>query len=134
LARTTATLVGGIIEVDENITDLSPFLTAANELVTEVCVPAGYTDARLELIERYLAGHFYAMRDSQITAEAAGPVSTTYQGKVGLFLQNSLQGQSALALDTAGGLARLSKQLELGTRRRTVTGFWLGTKPCDTGA
>jgi hypothetical protein len=136
VARTTAAAVKGLIDVDdENIPDITPFIDAANELVTEVCVPAGYTDGRLELIERYLAAHFYAVRDpaASPSSETAGPVGATYRWNVGLFLQGTKEGQQALTLDTAGGLARLSKQLENGTRRRTVSATWLGTTPNPCG-
>jgi hypothetical protein len=127
--RTTAAAVKLIIEVDEDISaDLVPFIEFANELVTEVCAPVGYTAGRLEMIERCLAAHFYAVRDPRAGSETAGTVATTYKFNVGLMLQGTKEGQQALMLDTAGGLARLSKQMEKGTRVAPgVT--WLGSPP-----
>jgi hypothetical protein len=133
MARTDADLVATIIEVDEDI-DLDAFITTANELVTEVCTgdkgptPA-YTDVRLELIERWLAAHAYAIREMIPASERAGPVATAYQYEVGLHLSNTMYGQQALTLDTNGGLASLSKSTEEG-KLRTAGVIWLGTEPC----
>jgi hypothetical protein len=124
--RTTAALVKGIIEVDEDsIPDLDPFILTANELVTECCGSAGYTATRLELIERWLAAHFVAIRDPRLASEQAG-VSARYQHKVGLILQVTTYGQQAMTLDTAGGLAALSKRAEEG-KTKSVGITWLGT-------
>lgn len=120
MPRTTMELVEEIIEVDETITSLDPFILMASELVTEVCVPAGYGDERLELIERWLAAHFYCSRDPRLSYEVAGAVAGTYQYKNGLFLANTSYGQMALALDTKGGLALLSKNMEEGRKKTTV--------------
>lgn len=129
--RTTDELVAGIIEVNVSI-PLTPFIFPANELVTEVCVPAAYTDERLELIERFLAAHFYTLRDPRTTDEKAGSVSATYQSKVDLFLSTSHYGQTAMVLDTAGGLAKLNAlqkdpSVDASTTR-TSSVVWLGTE------
>ena len=125
MARTTAEEVAGVVEVDETIS-LTPFITIANELVTELCTDSDYTDVRLELIERWLAAHFYLIRDQAVAQEQAGPVQVQYQFKIGMFLTQTKQGQTALALDTAGNLAALSKRMEDGEPGRI--GFtWLGT-------
>lgn len=124
--RTTANDVKAIIEVDSAaIPDLTPFITAANELVTEVCVPLGYTAARLAMIETWLAAHFYAIRDPRYASESAG-VSASYQHQVGLNLAVTTYGQQAMLLDTMGGLASLSKRAERGVKKR-VGVTWLGT-------
>jgi len=120
--RTTSGAVEGIIEVDVTIS-LEPFMLVANELVTEVCSDAGYSDERLELIERWLAAHFYTNRDPRPVNERAGPVSVTYQSAVALNLNTSHYGQTAMMLDTAGGLAALSKQKP----KRIASVTWLGT-------
>jgi len=126
MARTTSILVAGIIEVDPNIS-LDPFILPANELVTEICVPAGYSAERLELIERYLSAHFYTLIDPRATNEKAGPVSAAYQSKVDLMLFTSHYGQMACALDTAGGLAELNKDTTSGIGTRIAKVFWAGT-------
>ena len=127
MARTTAALVRGIIETDDvTIPDLDPFIDTSNTLVTECCAGvAAYDAARLELIERWLAAHFYAIRDNRRSNEQAD-VSQAFQYKLGLILQVTMYGQQALMLDTAGGLAALSKKMEKGVA--TNAGLtWLGT-------
>lgn len=123
--RTTSQLVAGIIEVDISI-PLDPFIAVASELVTELCTDSdtGYSDERLELIERWLSAHFYTNRDPRPTREEAGPVSASYQSKVALNLASSHYGQTAMMLDTAGGLSELSRDLQ----KRTLTVSWLGTE------
>ena len=89
MARTNATNVKSIIEVDASIivsdSDLDPFISTANELVTEMCTgtvngpKTAYTATRLELIERWLSAHFYAVRDPRVKNEKAGSVGVAYQ-------------------------------------------------------
>lgn len=120
--RTTSELVAGIIEVDSTI-PLEPFITTASELVTELCSDKGYTEERMELIERWLSAHFYTNRDPRPTREEAGPVSASYQSKVSLNLATSHYGQTAMMLDTAKGLSDLNKDL----RNFDLSVTWLGT-------
>lgn len=128
MARTTSEQVAKVLEVDADI-DLTVFIDSANELVSEVCVDSGYTDVRLELIERWLAAHFYSQREHLVSHEQVGPVQQSYQLKVGLFLQNTPYGQHALMLDTAGNLAALSKQMEQGNKKFTPEITHLGESP-----
>ena len=123
--RTTAADVATLVEVDAAI-DLDAFILTSNELVTELCTDSDYTDTRLELIERWLAAHFYAVRDRQAASERAGSVGQTFMYKVGLNLALTVYGQQAMILDTAGDLAALNKKTEEG-KRRTVGVTWLGT-------
>ncbi len=134
MPRTTPTLVSEIIEVD-SVIGLTPFIAAANVLVTRVCASATKTDGSayyveddLTLIETWLAAHFYCMRDTRVASESAGPVSASYQHQVGLILKASMYGQQAMLLDSAGGLAALSKQMENGTATRVGVLFVGGSK------
>lgn len=134
MARTTADNVRAIIEVDSTVivvdADLDPFIEIANELVTEQCVTNGpstaYSSTRLELIERWLAAHFYTNRDPRPVNEEAGPVGVTYQSKVDLGFDTSHYGQTAMRLDTNGKLAALNDQTKKGGKI-TATAVWLGT-------
>jgi hypothetical protein len=137
--RTTSAAVGLIIEVDDTI-DLTPFIEVANALVTEFCATATrtvngvtslyYDDTRLELIERWLSAHFYAVRDPRAHWEAAGPVSERLESLVGMFLKSSKYGQHAMFLDTAGGLAEWDRTMEKGPIKRKVSATWLGIDTC----
>jgi hypothetical protein len=125
MARTTSEAVALIIEVDENIS-LTSFIEAANALVTEVCsAVTSYDTTRLELIERWLSAHFYAIRDSRPTNERAGSVGASYQSKVDLGFDVTHYGQMAMRLDTAGGLAQLNAESKLGGAR-TASVTWVG--------
>ncbi len=132
MARTTADAVDDIVEVDSAI-DLTPFITVANELVTECCASAvpAYTDTRLELIERYLAAHFYVIRDPRASSESAGVSKSYLNPNVGMAIHGTKEGQQALLLDTAGGLAALSKRTEAGGSK-SIGVTWLGTADSDT--
>ena len=130
MARTNATNVKAIIEVDSTIivsdSDLDPFINTANELVTELCTGSNgpstaYTSTRLELIERWLAAHFYAVRDPRVKSERAGAVGVNYQEKVDLNLSLTPYGQQAMMLDTNGALTRLNKGKGVG-----ISILWLG--------
>jgi len=121
--RTTYAEVALIIEVDSTISsDLAPFIEVANNLVTQVCTDSDYSDATLELIERWLSAHFYAIRDLRRDSEKAGAVSRKFQYKVGLNLQVTVYGQQAMIVDTAGNLLAVSEG-----KRRTPRINWLGT-------
>lgn len=119
MARTTSVLVGGIIELDPAI-DLAPFILAATTMIDDIADDSGHSSDRLQLIETWLAAHFYAMRDPRQTSEKAGPVAASYQSKVDLHLRLTHYGQMAMSLDSSGLLAAMSN----GTRGSVV---WLGT-------
>jgi len=121
----TADKVEEIVEVDPSIS-LDIFIEAAHSLVTRECSDSGYDDETLELIEAYLAAHFYKLRDQSVASEKAGSVAVSYQYKIGMFLAETKEGQMAMILDTAGNLAALSKRTEEG-ESATVSMGWLGT-------
>lgn len=124
MARATDSDVEGVVEVDDDIT-LTPFITIANELVTELCTDSDYSATRLTLIETWLAAHFYLMRDQLVGTERAGPVQVTYSTKIGLGLKQTKHGQTAMLLDTAGNLAQHDKRIEEG-EAATVSFSWMG--------
>lgn len=125
--RTTADEVKKLVEVDTTISsDLLPFITSASILVDKVCatklaadgVSNFYDAAELELIERWLAAHFYTIRDNRIASEGVKSLTASYQFSIGKGLSSSMQGQTAMMLDRAGGLASLSKSMEEGRGRK----------------
>lgn len=124
MARTTSALIGGIIEVDEDIV-LTPFIETANAFVTEHCSEDDYDAVRLELIERWLAAHFYTVRDMRAESEKAGSTMEKKQSKVDLGFDTSHYGQIAMRLDTRGGLSRLNEQAKRGGGV-SVGAAWLG--------
>ena len=127
--RTTSVAVGGIIEVDSNIS-LTPFIEVANALVTECCSTDDYDATRLELIERWLSAHFYAIRDPRTTQESVGRgIAERFQSQVDLGFDVTHYGQMAMRLDTQGGLSSLNERIKNGGGS-TAGVSWLGT-PTD---
>ena len=127
--RTTSAEVQEIVDVESGV-DLEPFIIAANELVTECCAGQDYSDTRLAEIERWLAAHFYCIRDARAVSERAGSVGQTLQSKVDLGFDVTHYGQMAMRLDTEGGLAALNERIKTG-KRTGVSVTWLGTENPD---
>ncbi len=127
MARTTLDLVEGIIEVDSSIS-LTPFINAANTIVTRCCtdLDEDYTDDELQQIETWLSAHFYTNRDMRASEERAGTVSARYQSKVDLGFKTSHYGQHAMLLDYHGGLAELDKQIQNGGGKPAPLVTYLG--------
>lgn len=125
--RTNETLVAGIVEWDSvAVPDLSPFIDIANQLVDEICVPLGYSEARLLSIETWLAAHFYAVRDPRTTYEMVRSIAQNYESKVDLGLNLTRFGQQAMLLDTKGGLRSLDQG-----KTKVIQFKWLGKKECE---
>ena len=137
MPRTTEELVGLCIELDDTV-DAEFAIEAANALVTEICAPVAltnpaYDDVRLELIERWLAAHFYAVRESRLRQENISRLQDQYQSRVDIGFDVTHYGQQAMRLDTAGGLADLNNRTKTaGTKptfpRRRIGLTYLGTQ------
>lgn len=130
--RTSDAQVRSILDVDSAGDNLVPYITVASDLVDEQCVDSGYDDTRLEMIERYLSAHFYAINKRRTLQQGvAQAVNQTFDRvEVDLYLYNTVFGQHAMALDTAGNLAGLINSLmdvkkPLGPPKKKVR--WLGS-------
>lgn len=136
--RTTADLVGGIVEVDEG-DDLTPYIASASRLVDRCCLfgsdgvtALDYTTDDLEMIERWLAAHFYSVFNPRNSAETIGPSQQQFEGRTDLRLNFTRYGQQAMLLDIHGGLAALNNGLgKVEKKFPSVTGrkprvTWLG--------
>lgn len=132
MARTDAELLGSLIEIDPTISP-QVFIDTASIMVDECCLGVGYTETRLELIERWLAAHLYALREQVPASENAGDVAVSYQYKVDLHLNQTKYGQQAMLLDTEGGLATLNQRVSKG-KPPPASITWLGTPPKRRGA
>lgn len=136
--RTTPALVEGIIDVQAG-TDLTPFIATANMLVTAICTypnsttPNPYTDgfagSQMELIERWLSAHFYAIFDAQLTTAKAGTAGVGFQYKIDYGLKLTMWGQTAIMLDYLGGLAAWDNTAQI-KRIIKVGIFWMGSRWC----
>lgn len=130
MARTTSAAVQGVLGDDyDGSTSLTPFIDTATAMVDRVATCATsrdrtLTSAELELIERWLAGHLYAMSDQPYQSKTTGRASATFQGRTGMYLEATKYGQTAVNVDYSGCLASISK-------RRVARGVWLGKAPSE---
>lgn len=127
--RTTADAVAKIIQVDASVTDISMFIETANNLVTRLLgTNADLDSAALELIERWLSAHFYAVFDPRVSSESVSGVSASYQHSVSLGLAVTTYGQQAMMLDTTGTLAAYNAKATGKTKGAVKPQlFWAGT-------
>ena len=111
--------------------DLTPFIDTASALVDDVAECATnkgkpLTSGRLELLERWLAAHFYQQSDQGYTQRATLRASGTFQGDTGMYLESTKYGQTARNLDSSGCLNAIAN----GTRK-VAGGFWAGKPPSE---
>lgn len=104
MARITQTELEVIIS-NPSSADLTPFITAANDLVTDRLGSEGMSSTRLKSIELFLAAHFATVLLRRTGVEEIGEARIEYQpGKLGVFLRSTDYGQAAMSLDTSGKL------------------------------
>ena len=129
--RTTAINVRKIVKVPTSVSSLTPFIETASLLVDTHCAASGYSDALLEMIERWLAAHFLVIYLRLRASEKAGSVSASYEtGTLSTGLKATMQGQQALIFDSKGGLAKLQTQQENGTTAIFAAHLWEDPSPC----
>jgi hypothetical protein len=98
--------------IDTDLTNLMPFIKAANLIVDNVLASdSNMAAGQLEQIELWLAAHFIAVRDPVARSEAIGETRIEYwlgtvDGATGLKM--TPYGQMACALDTSGKLTSVS--------------------------
>ncbi len=131
--RPTATAVQGILNNNyDQSTDLAPFIESAASLYDSVigvtAAGAAYTDAKAEIIQRWLSAHFYSITDAIANSDSVGGISSSIQQNLDKGLEQTVYGQMAIRLDTSNALADSNRIDD----RRTVTVFWAGRKPCPT--
>jgi hypothetical protein len=139
---------------ETSISNLMPFIAAAEQVINRVCAgasdlteddeegvqpfapayqvapsnisPVVYTAKELAVIETWLAAHFCAIRDPLYTSQSLGPASGAMLRTGGMNLAQTPYGQQAMFLDINGGLAWLDKHISQG--QRTKVGItYLGT-------
>lgn len=116
--------------------DLTPYIDTASSIVTDHCTASGYSNEKLELIERWLGAHFYALDDPRVVQEgiATGPHQQFEFFKTDLGLDNTKYGQTAKRLDPAGNLAAFENALKevkigLSPAGGGASTRWVGRRP-----
>ena len=113
MPRTDLTKVKAIVEVPTNLLDgtITAFIGDASLIVDEELAGKGMTDARLELIERYLTAHFVTVLTERggLTSQEVDDAVDTYGGpKQGQGFNMTRYGQQAIAFDSSGRLKAMA--------------------------
>ena len=121
MARTTEQALRALFPAtDKPEYPVQHYIDDASILVTEILGASGFSDARLEMIERYLAAHYYLLgtQEGGIFEDEMGDskVKTGSTFTLGQGLRLTRWGQQVLSLDTTGGFA----QLEGGTKKTAL--------------
>ena len=105
-----------LIETALDDATLQVFANDSHVIVSET-IPssAGVSEGRLEIIEKYLAAHFTALRDPRLTSEHVGPATSSYEGQSGLYLAHTRYGQQVMVLDPTGSFAAMDQGASTGT-------------------
>ncbi len=112
-----------------NCPSLKRFVYAANVVVTRVktCAIAKGLDLstdELREIETWLAAHFFKMSDRQYSSRSTLDASGQFGGQVGMGIEATTYGQTALTIDYSGCLTAINK-------RQFASATWLGKAPSE---
>lgn len=130
MARTTSDAVIKVLVNDyDGVTDLTTYIDTASLIVDDISICAAakgqpLSDAKKEMIERWLSAHFYGQSDKPLIAKSTADSSATFAGKTDMYLESTLYGQTAARLDPSGCLAAIA-----GHPRKTANMFWAGKNP-----
>lgn len=128
MARTTSTLVQGLLKTDyDGSSDLTPYIDTASSVMDDVVVCAArkgktLSNAKLEIVERWLSAHFYCVMDGKYTSKSTSGASGSFQGSSKEGFESTTYGQQATRLDPSGCLANIQDT-------QVATGLWLGKPP-----
>lgn len=132
MSRTVPSAVQAILGPNydtRNNPSLTPFIDAASAMVDDVVDCAAeegttLTAAKLELIERWLAAHFYHCSDPTYSSRSTEGASGSFMGQGTQGIEGSRYGQMALRLDPSGCL----RATEKGSNGQFI---WLGKPPSE---
>lgn len=141
-ARTDPAHVQAILVKDYdavNQVDLTPYIATASAVVDRVVsdaqtkknitlsdgphlVAGDSIGTEAELIERWLAAHFYAVSDKPYTQKSTDKASASFNGQTAQGFEATLYGQMAMRVDWSQCLRNLDQQ-------QRARGVWLGKPP-----
>jgi hypothetical protein len=108
--RTNPSDVKAIINTSLTESQVTPYISDANAMVNSVLADEGLSDSLLTTIEKWLAAHFIAITKSrQPQYKKIGDGAESYP-KLGMNMQTTTYGQTAIAFDTSGKLANIGKK------------------------
>jgi ATP phosphoribosyltransferase len=129
MARTSSILVQGVLAAGGDYngsTDLTPYIDAASIIVSRIATCAtnrgiSLSTEELEIIERWLAAHAYAMSDQPYLEKETERARGKFQGQTKMHFEATKYGQMAMDLDYSGCLSVLNS-------RKFVRVDWLGKR------
>lgn len=128
MSRTDVIKVAGILAGNwDGTTGLQPFIDAAGNLVDDIVTydeDGVMSAAKLEIVERYVAAHFYACQDPMYRGRNTGKAGGQFHGDSGLSLDFTPYGQTAQDLDVSG-------YLRANQKGGIVSAAWLGRPPSE---
>lgn len=132
MARTNAALVRAILLSDydsDTEPSLDAFIATATAMVDRVVACAilrnkTLTSEEEELIERWLAAHFYAQTDKPYSSKSTERAAGSFHGQTKMYLESTLYGQTAVRVDPSGCLSSIASG-----DRKVAGGFWMGKRP-----
>jgi hypothetical protein len=135
--RTTPDAVRAVLQKDYNAKErpsLNRQIQTASVVVSRVVTCAAakgvtLTAEETELIECWLAAHFYAVSDRPYKSRSTLQASGSMDGNTDMSFDATLYGQQAKALDYSGCLALI--QLAAQGKAQTADGFWAGKEKAD---
>jgi hypothetical protein len=100
--------------ITTNMTDseINGCINIAYFLSIEVGKSSAVSDDLLAEIEKYLAAHFITVSEGQPKSQSIQGVSVSFMGKDGSGLKGSRYGQTAIALDLSGYLAKRAEGIK----------------------
>ena len=127
MSRTSSTAVESIIDGTPEKT-LTPFIDAANLMVTNLCsADTDYSANDLEMIERYLAAHFYQITIVPADSADTGNASESKRSKIDMGLNLTHFGQMAMRFDYNHHLMDNEISLQKGLSAAAISLTWLGS-------
>lgn len=112
MTRTTDHAVAKIIETDVG-DDLLPFIEAASIIVDRIAgLSLPPSNLELELVERWLAAHYYGVYKQRAASEGAGSVNESKQYWLGYGFQTTMHGTQAMTLDSTGTLSAINATIK----------------------
>jgi hypothetical protein len=130
MSRTSPTAVQNILGTEYDVTNrpsLNGFIDTASADVDDVLandVQGLMTPNRLELIERWLAAHYYQISDPGYKSRTTAGASGSFNGETTMVFMSTRYGQQACAIDSTGWLAKRSDEVTKGSRR--MVQFFVG--------
>lgn len=139
MPRTTAKKVEGVLGVNYDAArypSLVPFIDSAAVITNRVATCATekktpLTDAELELVERWLAGHYYQKSDRGYASSNTEGASASFDGKTGMYFESTLYGQTAIEIDPSGCLKDLQLASTGAALRPVASASWLGKRSSE---